>query len=59
MQLRQNAAHGIVVIERWHMMFNGTQFSQRHLRGEALSKVELKVLDKASERGVQILIYKI
>ena len=34
------------VISRWHQMFNGTLFSQRHLRGEALSQVELRVLDK-------------
>lgn len=34
------------VIERWHWLFNGTLFSQRHARGEALSKVELNVLDK-------------
>ena len=34
------------VIERWHRLFNGTLFSQRHARGEALSKVELNVLDK-------------
>ena len=34
------------VIERWHQLFNGTLFSQRHARGETLSKVELKVLDK-------------
>ena len=34
------------VIERWHRLFNGTLFSQRHARGEALSKVELNVLDR-------------
>ena len=34
------------VITRWHQVFNGTLFSQRHLRGEALSKVELRVQDK-------------
>ena len=34
------------VITRWHQVFNGTLFSQRHMRGEALNKVELKVLDK-------------
>ena len=34
------------VITRWHQVFNGTLFSQRHLRGEALSQVELRVLDK-------------
>ena len=34
------------VISRWHQLFNGTLFSQRHLRGETLSKVELRVLDK-------------
>lgn len=34
------------VITRWHQLFNGTLVSQRHRRGEALSKVELKVLDK-------------
>jgi hypothetical protein len=34
------------VITRWHQLFNGTLFSQRHMRGEALTKLELKVLDK-------------
>ena len=34
------------VIERWHRLFNGTLLSQRHARGETLSKVELNVLDK-------------
>ena len=34
------------VIERWHRLFNGTQFSQHYARGESLSKVELNVLDK-------------
>jgi len=33
------------VIDRWHRLFNGTLLSQRHARGETLSKVELKVLD--------------
>ena len=34
------------VIERWHRLFNGSLFSQRHARGEALSKVEISVLDR-------------
>ena len=34
------------VMTRWHQLFNGTLLSQRHRRGEALSKLELKVLDK-------------
>ena len=34
------------VIARWHQVFNGTLFSQRHARGESLSQVELRVLDK-------------
>jgi len=34
------------VIARWHQLFKGTLFSQRHARGEPFSKVELKVLDK-------------
>ncbi len=34
------------VIERWHQLFNGTLFCRRHARGEALSKMELNVLDK-------------
>jgi hypothetical protein len=34
------------VIERWHRLFNGTLLSQRHARGESLSQVERKVLDK-------------
>lgn len=34
------------VIEHWHWFFNRTLMSQRHARGESLSKVELNVLDK-------------
>ena len=34
------------VIERWHRLFNGNLLSQRHARGEILSKVELNVLNK-------------
>ena len=34
------------VIDRWHHLFNGTLLSQRHRRGESLSKVERNVLDK-------------
>ena len=34
------------VITHWHQVFNGTLLSQRHARGEALSRVELNVLDK-------------
>ena len=34
------------VITRWHELFNGTLYSQRHALGEASSKVELSVLDK-------------
>ena len=34
------------VITRWHQLFNGNLLSQRHARGEALSKVELNVLNK-------------
>ena len=34
------------VINHWHQLFNGTLFSQRHARGETLSRVELTVLNK-------------
>ena len=34
------------VITRWHQLFNGTLFSQRHVRGETLSNVERNVLNK-------------
>ena len=34
------------VMKRWHTVFKGTMLSQRHGRGEMLSKMELKGLDK-------------
>ena len=34
------------VIDRWHRLFTGNVFSQRHLRGDVLGKAELKVLDE-------------
>ena len=34
------------VIRRWHALFSGTLLSQRHARGKALSRPELKVLEK-------------
>ncbi|MCF6324470.1 MAG: transposase [Gammaproteobacteria bacterium] len=34
------------VIQQWHQLFSGTPFSQRFLRGEKLSKAELKALEK-------------
>ena len=34
------------VIERWHQLFSGNVFSQRHSRGENLGKAEMKVLEK-------------
>ena len=33
------------VITRWHQLFNGSLFSERYIRGEALNKLELKILD--------------
>lgn len=34
------------VIERWHQLFSGNMLSQRHCRGETLTKAEIQQLDK-------------
>ncbi|HED15787.1 MAG TPA: transposase, partial [Gammaproteobacteria bacterium] len=34
------------VIDRWHRLFSGNLLSQRFVRGESLSKTELKLLDQ-------------
>ena len=34
------------IITQWHRLFTGSPLSQRYLRGESLSKIELSVLDK-------------
>jgi len=34
------------VIERWHLLFNGTPFSQQYLAGGALSQSKMAVLEK-------------
>jgi len=37
------------VIDQWHQLFSGTLFSQRFARGETLSAVQQKLLDKSVE----------
>ena len=37
------------VIHQWHQLFSGTLFSQCFARGEALSAVQQKLLDKSVE----------
>jgi len=34
------------VIEHWHSLFSGNLISQRYMRGESLSKAELKILEQ-------------
>jgi REP element-mobilizing transposase RayT len=34
------------IIERWHRLFSGNLLSQRYLRGDALGKAEMNVLEK-------------
>jgi len=34
------------LIDRWHHLFSGNHLSQRFVRGETMSKTELKLLDQ-------------
>ena len=38
------------VIERWHHLFSGNLLSQRFVRGESMSKAEIKLLDQCAKR---------
>ena len=44
------------VIDHWHRLFSGNLISQRYIRGESLSKNELKVLDKCIDTWRERLI---
>jgi REP element-mobilizing transposase RayT len=44
------------VIERWHRLFSGNLLSQRYLRGDALGKAEMNVLEKSVAQWRQRLV---